>query len=183
MDLMQAIKGRRSIRKYKPDPVSDKAVETVLEAARWAPSWTNSQCWRFVVVRDPQLKEKLAAILDREKNRSAPAVRNAPVVIVACAELGKSGYYRGKISTDKGDWFMFDTALAMQNLTLAAHATGLGTVHIGLFDAKEVARVLDVPDGVAVVEMTLLGYPDEEPAESRRKELAEIVFHEKYGKK
>jgi nitroreductase len=183
MDLMQAIRGRRSIRKYKPDPVSDKAVETVLEAARWAPSWTNSQCWRFVVVRDPQLKEKLAAILDKEKNRAATAVRNAPVVIVACAELGKSGYYRGQISTDKGDWFMFDTALAMQNLTLAAHATGLGTVHIGLFDAKEVARVLDVPDGVAVVEMTPLGYPDEEPHQSSRKELAEIAFKEKYGKK
>lgn len=183
MDLIQAIKGRRSVRKYKPDPVSDKAVETVLEAARWAPSWANTQCWRFVVVRDPQLKENLAAILDREKNRAATAVRNAPVVIVVCAELGKSGYYKGQISTDKSEWFMFDTALAMQNLTLAAYSIGLGTVHIGLFDAKEVARTLDVPDGVVVVEMTPLGYPDEEPAVSRRKELSEFVFKDKYGKK
>jgi nitroreductase len=173
MDVMQAIKGRRSIRKYKPDPVSDKDVETVLEAARWAPSWTNNQCWRFVVIRDAELKEKQAAT----------AVRNAPVVIVACAVLGRSGYYKGQIRTDKGDWFMFDTALAMQNLTLAAHAMGLGTVHIGLFDAKEVARILDVPEGVAVVEMTPLGYPDEEPTAPRRKELADIVFQEKYGKK
>jgi nitroreductase len=63
MDAMQAIKGRRSVRKYKPDPVSDEAVEAVLEAARWAPSWTNSQCWRFVVVRDPQMRDNLAATL------------------------------------------------------------------------------------------------------------------------
>jgi nitroreductase len=183
MDVMQAIKGRRSVRKYKPDPVSDKDVETVLEAARWAPSWTNNQCWRFVVIRDAELKEKLAATLDRETNQAATAVRNAPVVIVACAVLGRSGYYKGQIRTDKGDWFMFDTALAMQNLTLAAHSMGLGTVHIGLFDAKEVARLLDVPEGVAVVEMTPLGYPDEEPTAPRRKELVDIVFQEKYGKK
>ena len=183
MDVMQAIKGRRSIRKYKPDPVSDKDVETVLDAARWAPSWTNNQCWRFVVVRDQQLKEELAAALERARNRAAPAVRMAPVVIVACAELGKSGYYKGQISTDKGDWFMFDAALAMQNLVLAAYAMGLGTVHLGLFDAKEIARILDVPEGVAVVEMTPLGYPDEEVRGPGRKELSEIVFKDKYGKK
>jgi nitroreductase len=183
MDVMQAIKGRRSIRKYKPIPVDDKAVETVLEAARWAPSWKNCQCWRFVVVRDPQLKEKLAATLKPETNRASTAIREAPVVIVACAELGKSGYHKGEHGTDKGDWFMFDTALAMQNLTLAAYAAGLGTVHVGLFDAKEAARVLDVPDGVVVVEMTPLGYPDEEAIAPRRKELAEIVFKDKYGNK
>jgi nitroreductase len=183
MDIMQAIKGRRAVRKYKTDPVSDKDVETVLEAARWAPSWANTQCWRFVVVRDPQLKGKLADTLRLKENRAAAAVRDAPVVIVACAELGKSGYRRGKIETDKGDWFMFDTALAMQNLTLAAHAVGLGTVHLGLFDAKEVAKILDVPDGAVVVEMTPLGYPDEQPVAPRRKELSEIVSKDKFDKR
>jgi nitroreductase len=183
MDMMQAIKGRRSIRKYKPIPVDNKAVETVLEAARWAPSWKNCQCWRFVVVRDPQLKEKLAATLIPETNRASTGIREAPVVIVACAELGKSGYHKGEHGTDKGDWFMFDTALAMQNLALAAYAMGLGTVHVGLFDAKEAARILDVPDGVVVVEMTPLGYPDEEAIAPRRKELSEIVFKDKYGNK
>jgi nitroreductase len=183
MDVMQAIKGRRSIRKYKTDPVSDKDVDTILEAARWAPSWANTQCWRFVVVRDPQLKRKLADTLKLKENRSTAAVRDAPVVIVACAELGKSGYRSGTIATDKGDWFMFDTALAMQNLTLAAHAIGLGTVHLGLFDAKEVARILDVPDGAVVVEMTPLGYPDEQPIVPRRKELSEIVSKDRFDKR
>jgi nitroreductase len=78
---------------------------------------------------------------------------------------------------------MFDTALAMQNLTLAAHAIGLGTVHLGLFDAKEVARILDVPDGAVVVEMTPLGYPDEQPIVPRRKELSEIVSKDRFDKR
>lgn len=187
MDVMQAIKERRSIRKYKPDPVSDEAVDTVLEAARWAPSWSNTQCWRFIVVRDAETKRQLAGALTDlahgVENPSAEAIRSAPVVIVACAVLGKSGYYKGALSTDKGDWFMFDVALAMQNLTLAAHATGLGTVHVGLFDAKEMAKILDVPKDIAVVEITPLGYPDETPGVIPRTDLADIVFRGKYGRR
>ena len=183
MDVMKAIKERRSIRRYKTDPLSDEAVTTVLDAARWAPSWAFTQCARFIVVRDPELKEKLARILEAGRNPATEAVRCAPVVIVACAELGKSGYYRGEPMTDKGDWFMFDVALAMQNLALAAYAIGLGTVHVGLFDAEEVARILNVPEGCAVVEMTPLGYPDESPKALPRKDISEIVFHNTYGKK
>ncbi len=183
MDIMQAIKGRRSVRRYKPDPVSDEAVEAVLEAARWAPSWANTQCWRFVVVQDPQMRDKLAATVKPETNRAAAAIREAPVTIVACAEKARAGYYKGEVCTDKGDWFMFDVALAMQNLVLAAYAAGLGTVHIGRFDAEEAARIMEVPEGFVVVEMTPLGYPSEEPVAPRRKELADIVFQEKYGKK
>ena len=76
---------------------------------------------------------------------------------------------------------MFDTALAMQNLTLAAHSLGLGTVHVGSFDSKEAARVLEVPEGFSVVEMTPLGYPDEQPGVRPRKELSEIVFRDMFG--
>jgi len=177
---MDAIKSRRSVRKYKSDPVSDETIEMVLEAARWAPSWVNTQCWRFVVVREPETKARLAEAL-RRGNPAADAVSNAPVVIVACAELGKSGFYKGEASTDKGDWFMFDVALAMQNLVLAAHELGLGTVHVSLMDAKRIEEILQVPEGVRVVELTPLGYPGEQPQGPGRKELGEIVFREKYG--
>ncbi len=187
MEVLEAIRTRRSIRKYKTNPVDDRTIELVLEAARWAPSWTNSQCWRFIVVRDSNIKDKLAntviAVSDRP-NRATDAIRNAPVVIVACAELGKSGYYAREPRepvTDKGDWYMFDVALAMQNLTLAAHSLGLGTVHVGAFDAKEAATILEVPQGFCVVEMIPLGYPDQEPKEAPRKELSEIVFYDRYG--
>ena len=188
MEVREAIKTRRSIRKYQSTPVDAKTIELVLEAARWAPSWHNSQCWRFIVVRDSKIKDKLAdtliAVSADRPNRAAEAIKNAPVAIVACAELGKSGYSArelGKLVTDKGDWFMFDVALAMQNLTLAAHSLGLGTVHIGAFDAKEVAKILGVPQGFAVVSMTPLGYPDQEPGLRPRKELSEIVFYDKFG--
>ena len=181
MDVMQAILERRSVRKYRPDPVSDDIVNEILEAARWAPSWANTQCWRFVVVKDEEVRARLAATLTPETNRAAGAMREAPIVIVACAELGKAGFYKGEQSTDKGDWFMFDVALAMQNLALAAHAKGLGTVHTGLFDAKEVGKIIGVPEGIAVVEMTPLGYPAESPTPTPRKGLTEIVFRGKYG--
>lgn len=185
MDVMQAITERRSIRKYKPDEVSDDYLNRILEAARWAPSWANSQCWRLVVVRNQATKARLADTLTSRRpgkeNGAAPAVRTAPVVIVACAELGKSGCFDGIPSTDKGDWFMFDVALAMQNLTLMAHALGLGTVHVGLFDARKAAGVIGVPDGFAVVEIMPVGYPDEKPEKRLRKSLDEFVYYEEYG--
>ena len=117
-------------------------------------------------------------------NPSVDAIRNAPVVIVVCAELGKSGYYDGEPATDQGDWYMFDVALAMQNLVLAAHSVGLGTVHVGLhFDTKKAARILEIPEGFRAVEMTPLGYPDYEPKPRPRKELSEIIFYDRYGVK
>lgn len=180
MNVFEAITSRRSIRRYRPDPVSEEVLDKVLEAARWAPSWANTQCWRFVVVRDVGIRSRIADAL-KQGNRSTEAVRNAPVVIVACAEMGRAGYYGGEMSTDKGDWFMFDVALAMQNLALAAHELGLGTVHIGLMDAKKIEQLLEVPSGVKVVELTPLGYPDEQPKGPGRKELAEIAFYGKYG--
>ena len=92
MEVMKAIKTRRSIRRYKTTAVDDKAVELIVEAARWAPSWANTQCWRFIVVRDSNIKAELAETLG--ENLATDAVRNAPVVIVPCAEKGKSGYYK-----------------------------------------------------------------------------------------
>jgi nitroreductase len=180
MDVLEAIKTRRSIRNFKSDPVDDKTLQTILEAARWAPSWANTQCARLVVVRDNKIKADLAGALSKG-NPATAAIQNAPIVIVACAELKKSGYYHGECSTDKGDWFMFDVALTMQNLALAAHALGLGTVHVGLFDAKKVAAILGVPEGACVVEMAPLGFPDREGRLTARKELSEIVFKDKYG--
>ena len=179
MEVLEALKTRRSIRRYKTDPVAEQDLETVLEAARWAPSWANTQCWRFVVVRDDDLKSQIAETLG-SYNPAAGAVRNAPLVVVACAQLGKSGCHEGQPITDKGDWFMFDVALAMQNLVLAAHAVGLGTVHVGAFNASKVAELLAVPEGYCAVELTPLGYPDHEAKMPSRKELSEIVSYDKF---
>ena len=189
MEVLEAIKTRRSIRHYKPDPVDDKALQTVLDAARWAPSWANKQCWRFIVVRDSSIKNELTNTLNKMRredtlvdNPATKAMIQAPVVIVACAELGKSGFRSdGTSASEKGDWYMFDVALAMQNLALAAHALGLGTVHVGAFDGKKAAEILGVPEGFCVVEMTPLGFPEREGRVTPRKELSEIVFYDKFG--
>ena len=182
MDTFDAIHSRRSIRQYKETPVPDDILNKVLEAARWAPSWANTQCTRYVVVKDPAMKEKLAEALNRG-NPSTEAIKHAPIVIVACAELRKSGFYKGVVSTDKGEWYMFDAGIAMENLALAAQALGLGTVHVGFIpDSKKVDEILGLPEGVVSVEMTPLGYPAAEGKAPPRKELAEIVFYEKYGK-
>ena len=180
METQEAIKSRRSIRHYQATAVDDKTLELVLEAARQAPSWDNTQCWQFIVVRDAGNRNKLADMLPRT-NPAARAIREAPVVIVACAELGKAGYLGGKLSSDKGDWYMFDVALAMQNLVLAAQSLGLGTVYIGWFDEEKTASFLGVPEGYCVLAMTPLGYPDQYPRARPRKKLAEIVSYEKFG--
>jgi len=180
MEVLDVIRTRRSIRKYKTISVDEKTIEQILEAGRWAPSWANTQCWRFIVVRDDNIKAELASTLT-PGNPAADCIENAPVTIVACAELERAGYSRGEPLTDKGDWFMFDVALAMQNLVLAAHSLGLGTVYVGAFDAKKAASILEVPSGFCVVAVTPLGYPDQKGRAPSRKELSEIVFHNKFG--
>lgn len=188
MEIFEAIKTRRSIRRYKEEPVDDKKIETILEAGRWAPSWSNSQCWRFIVVQDLDVKSKIAGCLskiqlpDREiDNPAAKALKTAPVIIAVCAEIGTSGRKpgpgggKGEYVTDKGDWFMFDTGLAVENMILAAHGLGLGTVIIGAFDAKKAEDVLGVPEGFRIVTFFPVGVPEQEGKAPPRKELAEIV--------
>jgi nitroreductase len=107
----------------------------------------------------------------------------APLVIVVCGKKGVSGFKKGNAVTARGDWFMFDTGIAMQNLCLTAYSLGLGTVVVGMFDHKKVEEILEVPQNVEVVAMTPLGYPAAEGGAPRRKEPSEFIFYEKYGGK
>ncbi len=191
MDIFEAIKTRRSIRHYKPDPIDDPTLARILEAANWAPSWGNTQSWRFIVVRDPAIRQQVADTLrlvrvDNEwvENAANQAIRQAPVLVVVCAEEGHAGYAPdGAPATDKGEyWYMFDIALAMENLTLAAHALGLGTVIVGGFDAIKAAQILEVPQACRVVTMTPLGVPERQGQVSPRKKPNEVTYYDKYGK-
>ena len=179
MELMEAIKKRRSIRKYKSDPIPDEALQILMEALRWAPSWANPQCWEVIVVRDPKVKSEILRTVP-ETNRAHSAMVKAPVILILCGKKGVSGFYKGQASTVKGDWLMFDTGLAMQNLCLTAHTLGLGTVIVGFFDHKKAEEILGVPENVEVVAMTPLGYRAAEGSVSKRKEISEFVFYDKY---
>jgi len=182
MELMEAIKRRRSIRKYKSDPVPGEVLQAVMEAVRWAPSWANTQCWEVIAVKDPKVKSDLATALPKT-NPALSSMTDAPIVLVLCGKKGVSGYYKGQPATAKGDWLLFDTGLAMQNLCLAAHALGLGTVVVGMFDHKKAEEILGLPQNAEVVAITPLGYPAAEGGTPKRKELSEFVFYDKYSGK
>ncbi|HKJ63903.1 MAG TPA: nitroreductase family protein [Desulfopila sp.] len=170
---------RRSIRRYKEMGVEKEKLDKVLEAARWAPSWANTQCCELVVIEDGTIKEQLSEILSK-KNPASLAVKNAPVVITVCALVEKSGFYNGKAITKLGDWFMYDLGLVTQNLCMAAHNEGLGTVIVGAFDHDRAREILKVPGDREVVAIVPLGYPDHEPSPPKRKSMAELVRWNSY---
>ncbi|KUG02407.1 nitroreductase [hydrocarbon metagenome] len=182
MDTMTCIKNRRSVRRFTEQEVPDEILDELLEAVRWAPSWHNTQCWEVVVVRGKENKEAIIEQLT-PGNPSAKGVRQAPVVLVFCARTGVSGYIKGNPQTIKGDWCMFDMGIAGQSFCLAAHARGLGTVHIGAFDHKEVDRILGLPEEVESVEIIPLGYPAQAGVKPARKERHQFVHYEKYADK
>jgi len=167
MEFMSVISKRRSIRKYKSDPVSEEDVEYIVEAARLAPSWANSQCFNFVIVTDPVVKEELA-------KAGNSWIAHAPAIIAACADPSKPG--------TKGDqeYYMLDVGIAMEHLILAAADKGLGTCWIGAFDEDVAKKVLEVPENIRVVALTPLGYPDESPAPRARRPLEAVMCSNKY---
>lgn len=182
METLQCIAERRSIRRFTDAEVSNEQLKQLMEAARVAPSWANTQCWEFIIVRDPATKEKLAATMP-EGNPARKAAVDAPVLLVTCGRLEKSGFYKGQPATSKGDnWYLYDVGLATQNISLAAHALGLGSVILGLFDADRAGEILGLPEKVKVVTMMPIGVPAKTGKMPPRKPLCEFVFKDRYEK-
>jgi nitroreductase len=181
MEVFDAIKARRSIRKFLDKPVEPEKLQTVLEAARMAPSWANMQCWRFVVVQDQQIKAQISelsyveayfATRGYKTNPSQKALAQAPVVIVACADPAQSGNLWGQ------DYYMTDLGIAVENLMLAAHAVGLGSVFVGVFNEESLRDLLGIPADIRIVGLFPLGYPVEGGKTGPpRKPIDEIVYH------
>jgi len=176
-EFMDIVRGRRSVRKYEAREVSAEALNTILEAVRWAPSWANTQCWEIVAVRDQSVKEQLQAALPPKGNPAAGAMVQAPVVLALCGKLKSSGFYKDQVTTKFGDWFMFDLGIACQNICLTAHALGLGTVVVGLFDHDKAGTVLKVPPGYELVAMIPLGFPAKISSAPNRKAISEFTHH------
>jgi nitroreductase len=181
MDLLKAMCERWSVRKYRMDPVPDEILTEILNAARNAPSWANTQVPRFIVIKDQSIMKALSETL-AGANPAKNAVANAPCVICIIAKKEHSGYYKGTPATDKGDWMMFDAGIAMEHVVLAAWSFGLGTVHVGMFDAKAAEKILKVPEEFAVVELTPVGYFDEVPKATPRRPLKESVSLDVFGR-
>lgn len=166
MELMEAIRKRRSIRRYKPDPIPEEKIRHVLEAARLAPSWANRQCWKYVVVTDEALKRRIT---------TRDWAAEAPVIIVGCADPQKSGTREDKL------YYLLDMGIGMEHLILAATEQGLGTCWIGgQFDEATVKGALGIPEEIRVVALVSLGYPDEEPETRSRKSLDETTSRNRW---
>ena len=173
---------RRSIRRYQDREIEENKLNEVLDAARWAPSWANTQCCELIIVKDSQIKKQLSEILSR-KNPATLAVEKAPLVIVVCGVSGKSGFYNDKALTKFEDWMLYDLGLATQNICMAAHQQGLGTVIVGAFDHDRSKEILNVPGGDEVVAILPLGYPDHEPKAPKRKSMDEFVHFDTFSAK
>jgi len=165
MDVFEAIKARRSIRAYRDEPVPEDKLLKVLEAARLAPSAGNRQPWRFIVVKDASKRRLLAHAADEQD-----FIAEAGVVIVVLGDPAVSKR-----------WYLRDPMIAVEHMVLEAVEQGLGTCWIGAFDEVEVKRMLRVPEGLAVICLLPLGFPDETPRARSRKPLAEVFHREEYG--
>ncbi len=168
MDLAEAIKGRRSIRKFKKQKVTKDTVTQLIEAASYAPSAGNIQPWHFIIARNSALKKKLA-----EASYHQTHTEQAPVIIVVCADEKKSAMGYG--NRGRTLYCLQDTAAATQNILLTAYALGLGTCWTGSFNEDEVKEAVNAPEGVRPVVMISVGYPDVIPKPRNRKLLSEIV--------
>jgi len=153
--VLQAIKERRSIRRYAGGSIAHDLIDAVLEAGRWAPSGLNNQPWRFAIVRDAEIRAKLGSF-----THYGSIIKSSSVCVAVFLHLA-SGYDRDKDCMGIG--------ACVQNMLLAAHSLGLGAVWLGeiLKSKGEVARLLEVPDGLELMAVIALGLPGEEPESDR----------------
>lgn len=178
-ELREVIQSRRSIRNYQDQAVPEAALQEILEAVQWSPSWANTQCWEIIVVKNADTKLKLQGTLS-QGNPATRAMVEAPVILVLAGRLNSSGFYKGQLTTKHGDWYLFDLGIATQSICLTAHHLGLGTVVVGLFDHNAAKAALEVPEGVEVVAMLPLGYPAKQPAAPKRREVGEFTHQERF---
>lgn len=177
MNATDCIKTRRSIRNYKEEQIPQGVINEVVELARFAPSWKNSQIARYYVVQNPELKAKIAESCVMGFAYNTGTLAKAPALVVLAYVEKRSGYERdGSYTTSKESaWEMFDAGIAAQTFCLAAHEKGLGTCIMGIFDDKAVAEAIALPEGQKVGALVAIGYPSEEPVAPARKEVEQLV--------
>jgi nitroreductase len=176
MEVYTAIKARRSIRRFKSKPVSKKSLSKILDAARHAPSAGNVQPWEFIVVDDPKLKHRILTECISEENK---AMETAPILVVACADTGRSGLKYGDVG--RKFFAIVDVTSAVENMMIASVAEGLGTCWTTINDYKCLQELLELPSEIVPITVVPIGHPDEEPKEHGRANIEKIVHFNSYG--
>jgi nitroreductase len=164
MDVVEIIRTRRSVRKYRPETIPNEKLRIIFEAARLAPSAGNRQPWRFVVVRATDRKESLA-----EAANDQTFLKDAAAIVVAVGDA--------KVSAR---WHEKDTMIALEHMVLAATSLGYGTCWIGAFNEEVVKKLLKIPEKMKVVALLPIGVPGETPIATPRRNLSEIFFKEEW---
>lgn len=168
LTVLEAIRKRYSCRAYQDKAIEQEKLDTILEAARLAPSAKNLQDWRFVVVTDKEKKHKLA-----EAANNQTFIEKAGAVIVACSvsrEIMRCGQALGSI----------DVAIALEHIVLQATQLGLATCWIGSFYPDKVRPIAGIPQDVEIVELMAVGYPADKPKEPKREPVGKIVCYEQW---
>ena len=177
MNAKECLESRRSIRKYKADAIPVDVLNEIVETAKYAPSWKNTQIARYHVITNPGLKEKIANDCVCGFTFNTKTLLQCPAIVIVSYVTKRCGYERdGSFTTNKGDrWEMFNAGIATQTFCLAAHDKGIGTCIMGIFDDEKIAEVLNLPEGQIVGAVIAAGYPDEEPEAPARKG-AEVIL-------
>lgn len=175
MEAIKCIKERRSIRKFKAEKVSRDAVNEIINAAAYAPSWKNTQITRYTVIEDEALKTRIADECVLGFKYNSGTIKGAPQLVIVSYVTGRSGYEKdGSYTTSKEDrWESFDTGIATQTFCLAAHDKGVGTVILGIFDEAAVAEAIELPEGQRVAALIAMGYADCDAPEAPKRKAAE----------
>lgn len=168
MELLEAIKKRRSVRSFKKEDVAEEDVNKMLQSACLAPTAGNVQPWKFVVVKNPKVKKDLAVSALNQL-----WMTEAPLIIVACADLNRAERFYGE--RGRTLYAVQDTAAAIQNILLTAASLGLAGCWVGAFSEARVIKTLDLSPGVRPLALIPLGYPNESPKPSYRFSLEEVV--------
>lgn len=167
--ILEQMRSRRSVRRFADRSLSDGELQPLLEAMRWAPSAGNAQPWRVQVIRDGEQRDKLGAAALGQR-----FIAEAPLVLVVHVHLEEALHAYGSRGLEL--YCLQDTAAAIQNLMLAAHAAGLATCWVGAFRESSVAGLLSLPEALRPVALIPIGWPAEAPAPPRRKPLSELVY-------
>ena len=176
MTAKDCILSRRSIRKFTDQPVDHELLESIVATASYAPSWKNTQIVRYIAV-EGGLKDRIAGECTTAFPNNGRIIEGAPVLIAVTVIKNRCGYERdGSFTTPRKDtWQMFDAGIASQTFCLAAHEAGLGSVIMGIFDREKAEMLLELSSDRELVALIPVGYPAEEPAAPRRKDVSELI--------
>ncbi len=186
MEAIEMIKSRHSVRKYKPETVSKELLEKIVETARFAPSWGNTQIARYNFVQDEEIIKKLGESCVNGFIYNTKVLKFAKNVLVLSYVKGKSGQFdkekaeamglnEGYVSDKGASWEEFDAGIAAQTFCLAAHAMGVGTCIMGIINSAEIAKAINLPDGETVAALITFGHPAETPRETPRFNVEDTV--------